>query len=131
MANIVTTSTAVSTLPNSTPLALVQVGGEVSTGSYVGLASLGGNQITAISSASTANTVIKNARGVLATVLVTSQGSTLVRIFDHPSASTGTIVGIVPSNAPVGWFTQFSAYCSTGILVEGSSQAPAMTIGWI
>ncbi len=129
MANIVTTSTAVSTLPNSTPLALIQVGGEVSTGSYVGLASLGGNQRTEISSGSTANTLIKNTRGLFCTVLVTSPGSTSVFIYDSVSASTG-IVAIVPDDAPLGWHHTFNAYCSTGILVVGSSQAPAMTIGW-
>lgn len=75
-------------------------------------------------------TVIKAAAGFLNKVLVTTLGSAALNIYDNASAGSGTIIGIVPANTPVGTVLTFNNRATLGITIGGAASQPALTVSW-
>ena len=76
---------------------------------------------------SNSDTVIKASQGFLQSVLVTTLGSVAVNIWDNATTHTGTIIGIIPANTPVGTVIQINARAVNGITAQGAASQPNFT----
>lgn len=85
---------------------------------------------TAIASGAAANTIIKASAGRLFRVMVTTQNTNQMNIFDNSSSGTGTIIGLIPANADVGSVFEFAMPAVNGITVLGNAANPGVTISW-
>lgn len=91
------------------------------------------NDLTAAVAAGAGNTVIKPKGGRLRSALVTTTGTGTgdTLIYDSPNTNTGTVIGIVPSNATVtGTIIEFDMPAATGIFVVNQTNGPGMTINY-
>lgn len=80
-----------------------------------------------IAAGTATNTIIAGNGGMLASVLVTQTGTADLVIYDNPTDASGTIIGLIPANAPVGLYT-FHTPAQIGITVKGDANAPGVTI---
>lgn len=89
------------------------------------------NQATAVAAATVSDTVIKNETGVLVSVLVTAADSNPMEIYDNATTGSGTIIGLIPANAPAGSLISFQMPAANGITVKGHADNPAVTISHV
>jgi hypothetical protein len=127
MSNGITTQSAVpSTVPDATPIATFDNG----TGGQAQVCAVA-NQATAIAANTTSDTPIKGSKGTLVAALVTAAGTVDMEIYNHASAGSGTIIGVIPANAPKGSIIRFEMPASAGITVKGNSGNPGVTISFV
>lgn len=127
MADNLTTQTAtLATVPGSSAIATHQLG---TSNAHVQVMIPGGQATTPIAAGTATDTVVKGAAGVLASVLVIVAGTSGVSIFDNATTHTGTIIGILPPNAPAGAYV-FMTPAANGITVQGNASNPAITVVW-
>ena len=88
----------------------------------------GGRASLAIAAGTSANTVVKASPGRLARILVTASGSNALNIFDNASGPAGTQIALIPANAPVGTLVDCQAPALNGIVAQGNSNNPGVTI---
>ena len=106
----------------------VQPGNTPNTSPWV--TTVGGTATTAVAAGTSANTVVKNAAGHLATVLVTATGTNALTIYDNASTNSGTIIGYVAASAAAGTIVNFGMPAANGITVAGNSSNPGVTISF-
>jgi hypothetical protein len=94
----------------------------------IGAISNDGTSNTAIAAGTSANTVVKNSSGRLASILVTATGTNALNVYDNASAASGNIIAIIPANATVGTYTRFKVPATAGITVQGNAANPGVTI---
>lgn len=89
-----------------------------------------GSQTAPIAASKSTDTVIKGTPGRLATIIVTTVGTVQMNFYDNASAGSGTIIGSIPANAPVG--SQFVADmpAANGITAKGNASNPAVTVSF-
>jgi hypothetical protein len=128
MANDVSLQSAtLASIAATTKLATFQLG---TSSAHLGVDSLGGQGTTAIAAGVATDTVIKAAGGYLAGVMVTTQGTNAMVIYDNASAGSGKIIGVVAANAPAGPPFFYHMPAANGITVLGNANNPAVTISW-
>lgn len=127
MSNGITTQSLVpSTVPDATPFATFDAG----TPGHVQVCA-DANAATAVAASTGTDTVIKGSKGILVSALVTAAGTTDMEIYNHASAGSGTMIGIIPANAPKGSLFRFQMPASAGITVKGNSGNPGVTISHV
>ena len=101
------------------------------TNVYAGFFNNDGNKNVAIASGHVADTIVSAIPGMLARVLVTSQNTNQMLIYDNASTTSGTIIGIIPANQPVdGKALVFKMPAQNGIYVAGNANNPGVTISY-
>lgn len=91
----------------------------------------GGSTATAIAAGVVGNTVIKAAAGRLCRILATTVGTAAsVLIYDNATTNTGTVIGALPANTPIGTYV-FQTPAVNGITVAGAAANPAMTVAYL
>lgn len=90
-----------------------------------------GGLVTTAVPANASNTVIKATRGRLCRVLVTGTGANSMVIHDNATTNSGTVIGTLPANAPVGSVYDFQMPAANGITISGSATNPSVTVSWI
>jgi len=114
-------------LPGFNPLTFGSVANP--SNEYAGFINNDGNKSVAIASGHAADTVVSAVPGMLARVLVTSQNTHQMTVYDNNSGPSGTIIGIIPANQPVdGKPFVFKAPATHGICVAGDAANPGATI---
>jgi hypothetical protein len=103
----------------------------VAAGTGTLLAATGGKATGTVATGA-ANTVIKNAAGVLCNVLVTTAGSGSgnVSIYDNASTNSGTVIGQIPATVSVNTFYTFNMPAANGITVANVASGPVLTISY-
>lgn len=91
----------------------------------------GGSSTVAISSGTTADTVVKASSGRLCRVLVTATNTHELDIYDNASGHTGTLIGVVAANAANGTVAVFQMPAANGITVQGNANNPGVTISFL
>lgn len=86
----------------------------------------GGGNPTPIAAAKTANTVIKNTAGRVASVVVNATGTNAMTISD----GTLGVLCTVPANAAVGSICPFQMPFPNSITVNGNVANPGVTVVW-
>jgi hypothetical protein len=89
----------------------------------------GENTFPAPSATLGAGAVIKNAPGILCSVLVTVNMSAVVPFFDNTAAS-GTIIGVIPANATAGQFFTFNMPANIGITTSAVANTGSLTVAY-
>jgi hypothetical protein len=89
----------------------------------------GQNAVPLNSAALGAGSVIKNAPGVLCTVLVTANMSAVVTFFDNTAAS-GTVIGIIPATATAGQIFAFNMPANIGITSSALANTGSLTVAY-
>jgi hypothetical protein len=90
----------------------------------------GQNTFPAPSATLGAGATVKNGPGILCSVLVTTNLSAVITIFDNTAAS-GTIIGIVPATATVGQVFVFNMPANIGITTSAVANTGAVTISFV
>lgn len=90
-----------------------------------------GGLVTSSVPANASNVVVKASAGRLCRVLVTTSGANAMLIHDNATTNSGTIIGSLPANAPVGSVYDFQMPAANGITIAGSATNPAVTVSWI
>lgn len=62
------------------------------------------------------------------TALVTTDGTAAMTFYDNASAASGTVVGAIPANAPIGSVFTFNMPTANGLVVSGNAANPAVTV---
>jgi len=75
--------------------------------------------------------VVKNAPGILCSVLVTTSLSAIVTIFDNASAGSGTVIGYIPATAVAGNIFVFNMPANLGITIGALANTGAVTVSYI
>lgn len=89
-----------------------------------------GTQVAAFAAGTATDQVVKASSGRLCRVLVTTQGSAELDIYDNASGHTGILIGVVPASAAVGTVYDFGMPAANGITVKGASNTPGVTISF-
>ncbi len=98
---------------------------------YFGLINNFGRLNRTIASGHGADTIVSSTLGMLGSVLVTTQNTNQMTIYDNASAASGDILGIIPANAPVdGIPFTFCAPAANGIYVAGNAANPGVRISY-
>jgi hypothetical protein len=90
----------------------------------------GQNTFPAPSATLGAGATIKNAPGILCSVLVTTNLSAVITIFDGLTA-TGTVIGVVPATATIGQVFVFNMPANIGITFSGVANTGAVTVSYV
>lgn len=90
-----------------------------------------GGGSTAYVAAAAGTTVIKNSKGRLCKVQVTTLGATALTFYDHASAASGSIIGIIPASAAAGGAPiTFDWPAANGITGDFLAGSPAVSISY-
>lgn len=95
--------------------------------SKIGYTRNDGHTNFAIAAGETDNTILSDSGGMLASILVTEVGTADLVVYDNATTASGTIIGLVPANAPQGLYN-FHTPAQVGITVKGDTDAPGVTI---
>ena len=89
-----------------------------------------GQNTTPIAAATSANTQVRKAPGMLRRIIITAVGTAAVMVYDNGANTvSGTIIGALPASAAIGPY-EFECPCNSGIVVAGNAALPAMTVIW-
>lgn len=88
-----------------------------------------GTSTVAIPAGTITDTVVKATAGRLCRILVTTLGANALQVCDNATAGTGTVIGALTANAPIGTYS-FQMPAAAGITVAGNAANPAVTISY-
>jgi hypothetical protein len=96
----------------------------------INLSTPGGQNTAPLNSAALgAGVTIKNAPGILCTVLVTANMSAVVTFFDNTSPS-GTVIGVIPATATAGQSFPFNMPANIGITSSALANTGSLTVAY-
>ena len=98
---------------------------------FVGFTNNSGKQTAAIASGATSDTIVSPSPGMIGSVLVTTQNTHQMIMYDNDTTASGTIVCVIPASQPVdGKPFSLNIPLENGIFVPGNANNPGVTVSY-